>query len=86
MTSVRFSEKSVLDRFNKALNAASEQLGDGKYFGGEKPGLLDALIGPDLLLIPFYLPASHHLHQEFSLHHNLYDYSIHMLEHFRHLR
>lgn len=86
LTSLCISNRSILDSFHHALNVAAERLGDAKYFSGERPGLLDALIGPDLLLIPFYLPASHHLHQEFSHHHNLYDYSIQMLDYFRHQR
>lgn len=82
-TSYPISDESLVC-FDDALTRLAERLGDQKYFGGESVCALDALLGPNLLLIPFYLPASHPLHQIFSRHYNLYDYSIHMLEYLRH--
>ncbi len=71
------------DKFRVALEELSETLGEEMYFDGSQVGELDALVGPDLMFIPFYLPASHRLHQIYSEFHNLYDYSIHLLHHFR---
>lgn len=70
----------LYDSYTEALAKISQKLGEKKYFGGEEPSVLDACIGADLILIPFFLPASHFLHKQFMDHHNLYEYSLHLLE------
>lgn len=82
-SSARITDAS-LEAFDNALSHFEEMLGDARFFGGaDRVNVVDALVGPDLMFIPFYLPASHRLHQVFSQHHNLYDYAMHMLEYLR---
>lgn len=67
--------------FHDAARMISKRLDEsGKFFGGDRPSMLDACVGADLALIPFYLPASHPLHKAFVDHHNLFDYSLRLLE------
>lgn len=76
--------KESMQEFDLALERLEEVLDEKHFFGGDKLNALDALLGPDLMLIPFFLAASHQLHHIFSQHHYLHDYSLRLLEYFRH--
>lgn len=81
MTAFRLDDARERE-FVASLQALAERLGDDRLFGGDRLSELDACVGPDLMLIPYFLPSTHSLHQTFSQFHNLYDYSIHLLHHY----
>lgn len=82
-SSARSPHTLLYDQYINALGTISRRLGERRYFGGDAPSALDACIGADLVLIPFFLPASHFLHKAFMEHHNLYEYSLHLLEYIK---
>lgn len=75
------SQPEGFGHFKEGLMALARRLGDDhRFFGGDEPSLLDACVGADLILIPFFLPASHPLHQAFMQIHTLYDYTLHLMQ------
>jgi hypothetical protein len=80
---VSWAPTKLYDGYISALGTISRRLGEKQFFGGDQPSALDACIGADLVLIPFFLPASHFLHRQFMEHHNLYEYSLHLLEYIK---
>jgi len=72
-------DKETESAFATALRILSERLGEEtRYFGGDEMSWLDACIAPDLVLLPFFLPVTHKLHQLLTEHNNLYDYAMNM--------
>lgn len=72
-------DKEKESAFATALRIFSERLGEEtRYFGGDEMSWLDACIAPYLVLLPFFLPVTHKLHQLLTEHNNLYDYAMNM--------